>query len=270
MNNDLIVVTDLDGTLLDHTTYQFEAARPALNYLDRFHIPLILSSSKTAAEIRDICKQLNNHHPFIIENGAGIVIPEADDSYKKITLGVERELILNILNKLRTELGFSYTGFADMRVEEVVALTGLSKEQARKARKRDFTEPLLWQGDDMQWRQFCTELERRGLSVTRGGRFIHISGSTDKGKALQWLKNYFAEQRGCPIRVLALGDSENDKAMLEHADYSVIIRSHFHALPEIKARNLLISEEYGPEGWNNCVIQLLNKLGFITRGKTNG
>lgn len=63
------VFTDLDGTLLDHETYSWEAARPALERLELSGIPWILVTSKTRAEVELWRKQLGNRHPFIIENG---------------------------------------------------------------------------------------------------------------------------------------------------------------------------------------------------------
>ncbi len=47
MTRPTLVFTDLDGTLLNHDDYSWEAARPALEELQRQSIPLILVSSKT-------------------------------------------------------------------------------------------------------------------------------------------------------------------------------------------------------------------------------
>ena len=44
---DLLVITDLDGTLLDHATYSWAAATPALDLLRTSEAGLILASSKT-------------------------------------------------------------------------------------------------------------------------------------------------------------------------------------------------------------------------------
>src|SRR4030043_2006608 len=71
----LIIFTDLDGTLLDRKTYSFEPAEPALNLIRTMGIPLVLSSSKTRAEIELYRRKLENEHPFISENGGGIFIP---------------------------------------------------------------------------------------------------------------------------------------------------------------------------------------------------
>jgi len=47
----ILIFTDLDGTLLDDQTYDFSPARPALKIIHSRKIPLILVSSKTRAEI---------------------------------------------------------------------------------------------------------------------------------------------------------------------------------------------------------------------------
>ena len=49
-----LVVTDLDGTLLDHHTYSFDAAKSALEQLEERGIPVIINSSKTAREIEQL------------------------------------------------------------------------------------------------------------------------------------------------------------------------------------------------------------------------
>ncbi|MFQ5696467.1 MAG: mannosyl-3-phosphoglycerate phosphatase, partial [Terriglobia bacterium] len=47
----LIVFTDLDATLLDHQTYSWAAAEPALRRLRLLGIPLVFCTSKTRAEV---------------------------------------------------------------------------------------------------------------------------------------------------------------------------------------------------------------------------
>ena len=68
----MIVFTDLDGTLLDHETYRFDAALPALETLAARGVPLVLATSKTAAEIGPIRQALGRDVPAIVENGGGI------------------------------------------------------------------------------------------------------------------------------------------------------------------------------------------------------
>ena len=54
----LLIFTDLDGTLLDSHTYDWQPAAAWLARLREKNIPLILCSSKTAAEMLHIQKLL--------------------------------------------------------------------------------------------------------------------------------------------------------------------------------------------------------------------
>jgi len=72
----VVVFTDLDGTLLDHQTYEWEEAKPALNRCKALQVPLILVSSKTRAEMDVLRHELGLISPFISENGGGIFFPE--------------------------------------------------------------------------------------------------------------------------------------------------------------------------------------------------
>ena len=71
----LLIFTDLDGTLLDHYTYLWEDAIPALEKLFLFDIPVILCTSKTKDESVYFRGQIGLDHPFIVENGAAIYSP---------------------------------------------------------------------------------------------------------------------------------------------------------------------------------------------------
>src|SRR4051794_3392531 len=71
----LLVLSDLDGTLLDHTTYAFDAARAALERLRDARVPLVLCTSKTRAEVEPLRAALDNAHPFIVENGGAVYVP---------------------------------------------------------------------------------------------------------------------------------------------------------------------------------------------------
>ena len=47
------VVTDIDGTLMDHN-YNLDPALPTIKWLKELSIPVIPCTSKTASEVRDL------------------------------------------------------------------------------------------------------------------------------------------------------------------------------------------------------------------------
>ena len=265
MKLEYIVVSDLDGTLLDHHTYAWNAAQQALDLLKSRHIPLILCSSKTAAEMLPLRKALDIQDPFIAENGAAIYLPAAEpdeNNYERIEFGMNRADILSILATLkRSDEGrkFCFTGFSDMSVSDLMEATGLDEESAGKAMQREFGEPLQWQDTEKHLKQFQQILNRLGLDTLQGGRFLHVSAGCDKGKAVNWLKNYYREKTGLSYQVIALGDSENDISMLELADIAVLIKSPVKAFPALSHKHVLHTTGYGPVGWNEALLELLNQ-----------
>ena len=69
----LLVFSDLDGSLLDIHTYEWQPAMPWLDKLQDYQVPVILCSSKSAAEMLDIQQDLGLEGlPFIAENAAVI------------------------------------------------------------------------------------------------------------------------------------------------------------------------------------------------------
>ena len=65
------VVTDLDGTLLDHS-YDWSPAKDLLRQLQQRGIPVIPCTSKTAEEVRAFRAEAELHDPYIVENGGAV------------------------------------------------------------------------------------------------------------------------------------------------------------------------------------------------------
>jgi mannosyl-3-phosphoglycerate phosphatase family protein len=268
--NQWLIFTDLDGSLLDHDSYSHKAADALLLELEKDHIPVVLTTSKTRAEVLSIRAELNNQHPFIIENGAAIFIPQGYfpkkpdacidvDGFWVFSFCQPRNHWLSILEKAKTLFPHSFSHFSAMKEEVIAQMTGLSIEQAQQANQREFAEPISWLGMDKAKQHFIRWLESEGGHVLQGGRFLHLSGACNKGQALDWLTTEYKKQKELSaIKTIAIGDSDNDIAMLEQADLALIIRSPVHEPPALKRVNgFFISEEFGPRGWNSGLRSIL-------------
>jgi len=266
----LLIFTDLDGTLLDSDSYSFAAARSALDRVFWLGIPLIPTTSKSLAEMRELSRRLANPHPSIVENGGAICAPEgrldlpgafeSREGYRVWLQGPAYQGIQGFLVRLRRTHGFGFRGFADMSDEEVAADTGLSLDEAARARERLCSEPLIWQDSDEALGRFRSCLQAEGLGLTRGGRYWHVVGPWDKAAAMGRLKGCYQERAQVLPATLALGDSPNDRAMLETADIAVVIRPKYGEAMTLKGAR--VSDAVGPEGWSRMVHQVLDELGF--------
>ncbi|WP_075187599.1 HAD-IIB family hydrolase [Teredinibacter haidensis] len=267
--SDYIISTDLDGTLLDHYTYQWDSAIPSLERLKARGIPVIINTSKTSEEVIALQKDMDLIAPFIVENGSAIFFPKslypdapetAQDSgdYWLVTLGRERQSIVEKLRELREKFSWGFEGFADMSIERVIELTGLNSSSAEQALRRKFSEPLVWLDSESNYQQFIMHVELLNLRVIKGGRFVHILGKTDKGQAISWCSHHLQRINGVPAKLIALGDSPNDIDMLNIADYAVLVNSPTHDYPETNTSGRLIKTKgFGPVGWHEAIAQII-------------
>jgi mannosyl-3-phosphoglycerate phosphatase len=276
----LLVFTDLDGSLLDHDDYSFAAAQPALDLLRHRQIPLIPTTSKTLAEMQALQSALRNTHPFIVENGSAICIPrdyfvepkhaasahaEYAHDYRLLRLAPPYAQVIAVLRKLRADHGFHFRGFNDMSAAEVARDTGLSVDDAARARERLCTEPLLWRDDKAAFEQFSTELAAAGFRLLRGGRYWHVLSNADKAAAMRQLTALYEAADHCVYTTVALGDSPNDIAMLNAADIAVVIRQkNGSAMNFDSHKHCIITEQAGPAGWNEAMIRILHELSTAT------
>ena len=255
-----IIFTDLDGTLLDHHNYSFAAAATALERIKTLGIPLILNSSKTFAEIRQIQADLDICQPLICENGAAVYIPEinqAEVQWHCKSFAPPRTAVVSVLQQLRQQYHFTFVGFADCDAAGIAKLTGLDVQAAARAGDRYFSEPVLWQGEEAELNKFLLQLKQQQLEVQQGGRFLSVTASkADKAKAMDWLCQYYAGEQS--MLTVALGDSPNDEAMLNAADIAVVIKSPRSSAMKVSGPGKIIRTTLeGPAGWQQAMEKIL-------------
>jgi mannosyl-3-phosphoglycerate phosphatase family protein len=273
-----LVITDLDGSLLNHHDYAMDAAIPAIRLLQQKNIPIIFNTSKTFAESIALQQSLQIDAPFIVENGSAIYLPSSQfsesivyqthfteahqiskrDDYWCIQLGKSREEIRQILDKLTLPEN-SYQLLSECSVQQAMQLTSLAEADAQQAMHRDYSEPLLWLADEAERNAFEQMLESHGLNSLQGGRFMHVLGNCDKGRASQQLKCLYTSSN-TTVKTIVLGDSPNDAAMLSMADISVMIKS-----PSNKALQTLLvphirTRQEAPDGWAEAIEKALLKI----------
>jgi len=263
-----VVFTDLDGTLLDERTYSWDAARPALERLERLGAPWVFVTSKTRAEVLPLRRRLGNRHPFVVENGGAACVPHGyfpftapsaleRDGYEVLEWGTRYGDLVAGLKAAVKASGCQVAAFHAMSVQEVAAASGLPLEEAALAKEREYDEPFEIL-DERCTRRLLAAVKEQGLRWTRGGRFHHVCGNNDKAVAVRALVQLFAKVHG-QLTSIGLGDGLNDVPFLQVVDVPVLIRSRALAALKKAVPRGIPTRQPGPEGWNDALLELIRE-----------
>jgi len=271
----IIIYTDLDGSLLDATSYSFNAAEDALSAIHRLGAALILVSSKTRAEIEPLRLRLHHFHPFIVENGGALYVPRGyfpfplenstpNREYDVVAIGTPYLSLRAALKEIGRDLGYRLQGFGDLSAGEVAQVTGLSSAEALLAIQREYDEPFVVEGSEIEWSRLLKAAEVQGLQCTRGGRFYHLMGLNDKGIASRRLMGWYshlAREEGSRLVTIGIGDSLNDLPMLAAVDHPILVQKPDRSYdPDVQLPHLVRAVGVGPVGWNRSLMDLLPTL----------
>ena len=136
------VLTDLDGTLLDHGGVLGPEARGAIGELRRRGIPVVPLTSKTEVELRDLLAELDLGGIGSFENGAGVVGPGGRRRLGEGGPGVETSP--RALEELAAPRGpAADAGLGAVRRAEIRRITGLPEARIPAMLARRFGLPFL-------------------------------------------------------------------------------------------------------------------------------
>ncbi|MCA9811032.1 MAG: mannosyl-3-phosphoglycerate phosphatase, partial [Candidatus Dadabacteria bacterium] len=128
---------------------------------------------------------------------------------------------------------------------------------AELVRKREYGEPFVVGGGIEAEKTVIGEIEKRGLRHTQGGRFHHILGRNDKGKAVSILKGLYVKEWGL-VETAGIGDSLNDLPMLKAVDIPILVRKPGGGHDErVDIAGMAIADAPGPYGWNSAILKLI-------------
>lgn len=250
-----MLFTDIDGTLVEHDTYEPGASMEAIPTLQAAGVAIILCSAKTRAEQEAFRARLNIADPFIVENGAGVIFPEGfpgsvagDGEQELVTFGLTYREVREGLDEAARAAGVTVRGYGDMSVEEVAALTGLSLAAAARARTREFTETFVIADPTPEAEEaLAARLEPLGMSMLRGARYWTALGLHDKGQAVRFVISRY-EEFGAVLSY-GVGDFHSDLGLLAAVDRPMLVQRPDRSWADIDLPGLRRLEGVGPDGW---------------------
>jgi len=264
----LVIITDLDGTLLDLGTYSYLPALEALGRIISGGVPLVFCSSKTSVEQHHYQEQLGVRGVMIVENGSAVLIPRSYFAYQHppsrttaghdvIELGDSADWVRSELDAVRREMGVHFRGFKEIALKELGRLTGLDAAAALRAQTREYSETIVSEMSNVEMKPFLQALQKRGLSCIQGSKFhTVVSSKVDKGRAVRLVTELFRAEFG-NVRAAGIGDSTNDEPMLAAVDMAFLLQRPDGSWESMELAHLNRVEGSGPAAWNRLVCHLL-------------
>jgi len=252
------------------------AVSDALEALARRGVPVVLCSHGTRAQLEPLRRKLEHVHPFLVEGGGGLFIP---DGYFNLHLeGATRfgrsfcvpfarshAEAAAALPEIAEEAGASVVGFAQMSVREIARNTGLSAHDAELYRQREFGEVFFLAGETEKIaRRFSEVARKKGWEAVPGDPLWEFRGRLTRNGpgAVRHLMAIYRKALHGKQRSIGIGSSAGDLYVLSATDTAVIVplredeydQRLLAALPHaIRAGQL------GPEGWGEALMLALKK-----------
>jgi len=254
------IVTDLDGTLMDEN-YDIYPAKKTLKTLAELNIPVIPCTSKTASEVRYFRNENGLTDPFIVENGAAVYgCYEENSSEWELILGKSYTELKIILFNISKKVNYHLTPLNDLSDNQIFKLTGLSDQGITRALDRRWSVPFLNPPDDI-FEKVKLICDSYNVHVFKGNRMSHLlSSESHKGQAVNKLKVHLQNK---DVKIIALGDSQNDLPLLEYADISIVIPGkngpNKYLKNGIDKGSFILANAPHSKGWSNSVNDVINR-----------
>ena len=271
----VVVVTDIDDSLLEPGARALPSERAALDFLASRGVPLVINSSRTHAEIERIQETLRLLTPSISEHGSALFIPPGcfpsipDRAARAvgghvIEFGRPYHEVVEAVRITARELDVEIVGFADLTIEDAARELGVSDVEAQLAKLREYTE-LIRIADETDARRshVLNALRRRGLRCWPIGRHHLVSATRDRTESLLTLKALWRHNWGEAPSIVGFGNSEDDVNWLRYADVAVIVQDgHAGVDPRMlsKLPPARVSQQPGRLGWSEAIVESVAAL----------
>jgi len=268
--------TDLDRCFSGNDPASSDQIRPALQALRALHVPAILVSGKTRAEIEPLREQFDHQDPFIVESGAAVFVPlgtfdfpversRRRSPYQVIELGTPYAMLRDVLKQIEDTVNTPLPGFGDLPLDEIMRATGLSREEALRAKLREYGEPFLMKGPPRLREEVRRQITMRGLHCAEGERFYHLTGANDTRRAAEILLRCYRSKRkqdGAVERLetVAIGETLIDLPLLSNVDRPVLVQKADGSYDDqADLPGVIRAPGSGPAGWTRAVLDLLKR-----------
>ena len=258
--SNILLFTDLDGTLLNKKTFEFKAALKLIKNCISKGINIIPNSSKTDLELDEICENLEIPKVYISENGSCIYGLNflSENLNEKVCLSRNKDIIFkNFTDNINVKLQKKCLILENETLQNQIDVLGLPKNKIFKAMNRKFSTPFIFLGDKEEEVELKKHVNKFGLNIQFGGRVLSLGDKVSKGNAMTRFMSLLSNETKKNYVSICVGDNENDFDMLDKCDYPCLVKNG--PFKNINFKNQCIfSKTEAPDGWVEVVNKTLN------------
>jgi mannosyl-3-phosphoglycerate phosphatase family protein len=259
----IIIFTDLDGSLLNKDTFRFDEIEDYFRELISIGIKIIPNSSKTEAELSDFNNQYNLNLSFVAENGSSIhglnLIHK--NLPKRISLSRTTDQIYKVYSEnIPSNIKQKITFILRLKSKEQKEIFGLPLNKMLLAIKRNHSIPIQFNGSESEKKEFINIINDCGLTIQTGGRIMNICDNVNKSKAMSKTMELINKEIDNEIITIGVGDNQNDIDMLKHSDYPCLVKNNSFDSSLLNIDNLIKSTEPSPRGWADVIKTAIQKI----------
>ena len=195
-------------------------------------LPLVLSSTRSRAELDFIQHELGIHAPFIFESGAAVSVPpgyfrghvhgaRAVGDRLVVPFGRPCHEVIEGLKQASTQLGIDVVGLSDLSVEQTALDWGVTPLEASRVKMREFGEPFRILRGKKRRDSLLRAMRARGFTCATGGRYDY-AGAVGEAAGIGLLSRLYRNTFG-PIVTVGVGSQTRDAELLAHVDVPVVL-----------------------------------------------
>jgi len=266
MREDRIVIfSGIEGAILAPDSLNTKEIIHALDHIERYDIPLILTSDKPIYHSLHLSTHLELRAPVICECGAALVIPSGyfntdvhshrtQDNWHIVEFGLPAAKIMEKLDLLQKKHGQRF----ECITEEI---PGYASEDAdsNKYIQREYSVAISAPESSREKEDFIQLIDENQLRLKDNDHYLIVTADHDEGTAVRYLTQLFREEFETEnVNTIGIGATWMDAPTLYAVDYPVLVRLKDGSFDgRIGRRNMKFTRFPGQTGWNQALIALI-------------
>ena len=226
----LVINADIFG---NHTD-DLEKIALTLIPVKEANIPILLYSRRTYEEMIWLCGELAIHHPFVVENGGALYVPNnyykldlkdftVGDEYHRMTFGSTRSTIENITDKLAKVTGVNLDNDIQSPLD-LADYLDIELFEAERIMSRGFSQMITKTEEVSTLTDMFKQLiSQQGLQIIDSDEAYYIGNFSLTEPIRYWIE--YLKSQYDDLQVFTLSNVADDEAILALGDEAFLLKN---------------------------------------------